>query len=66
MVDLGQRLDLRPVQDPERQADHLQILATRRGGDVPGLCPDVEVDATLQPRYQEMCALIDDALLHSL
>lgn len=54
------------MQDSERQADHLQILATSGGGDVPGLRPDVEEDAALQPWYQEMCALVDDALLNSL
>lgn len=54
------------MQDSEGQANHLQILATSGGRDVPGFRPHVEVDAALQPWHQEMCALVDDALFHSL
>jgi hypothetical protein len=53
------------VQDPERQADHLQVLAARGGGDVPRLGADVEDDGALQPGDEEVGALVDDLLLHS-
>lgn len=63
LVDLGQSLDVWPVQNSQRQADHLQILAARRGGDVARLGAHVEDDAALQPGDQEVRALVDDVLL---
>lgn len=66
LIDLGQSLHLRPMQDPQRQAHHLQVLASGGGGDVPGLRPHVEDDAALQPGNEEVCALVDDGLLDAL
>ena len=63
LVDLGQSLHVGTVQHPQRQADHLQILAAGGRGDVPGLGPDVEDDAPLQPGHQEVRPLVDDLLL---
>lgn len=65
LVNLGQSLHFWPVQHPQRQADHLEILASRRGGDVARLRPDVKYDALLQPGDEEVCALVDDLLLDS-
>lgn len=65
LVYLGQRLDVRPVQHPQRQGDHLQILGPGRGGDVARLGPDVEDDGPLQPGDEEVRALVDDLLLDS-
>ena len=53
------------MQHPQRQADHLQILAAGRGGDVPGFGADVVDDGLLQPGDEEMCAFVDDGLLDS-
>lgn len=63
LVDLGQSLDIWSVQHSQCQAHHLQILATSRRGNIPGLGPHIEDDALLQPRHQEVRALIDDILL---
>ena len=51
------------MQDSERQADHLKILATGRCGDIPGLGANVEDDSSLQPRNEEVSTLVDDILL---
>ena len=53
------------MQHPQRQADHLQILAASRSRDVPGFGADVVDDGFLQPRDQKMCALVDYVLLDS-
>jgi hypothetical protein len=53
------------MQHPQCERDHLQILAARRGADVPRPSPDIEDDCPLQPWYQEMCALVDDLFLDS-
>lgn len=53
------------MEDPQRQADHLQVLGSGGGSDVPRLRADVEDDGPLQPGDQEVCALVDDLLLHS-
>ena len=53
------------MQHPQRQADHLQILAASRSRDVPGFGADVVDDGFLQPRDQKMRALVDDILLDS-
>ncbi len=63
LVDLGESLDIGSVQHSQRQADHLQILATRRGRDVPGFGSHVEDDGSLQPGDEEVSALVDDVLL---
>lgn len=62
LVDLGKSLNVRSVQDTQGQANHLQVLTTRCRGDASGLCPHVEDDGPLQPRDQEVRALVDDAL----
>lgn len=43
----------------------MQILAAGRGGDVPGLGADIIYDGLLQPRNEEMGALIHDCLFDS-
>lgn len=53
------------MQHPQRQADHLQILATGRGRDVPGFGAHVVDDGFLQPGNQEVCAFVDDTFLDS-
>ena len=63
LVDLGQSLHVGTVQHPQRQADHLQILAAGGRGDVPRLGPDVEDDAPLQPGHEEVRPLVHDLLL---
>lgn len=63
LVNLWQGLDIWPVQDSQRQADHLEILAAGGGGNVPGLRAHVKDDAPLQPRDQKVRSLVDDILL---
>lgn len=54
------------MQDPQGQADHLQVLGAGGGGDVAGLGADVEDDAALEPGDEEVRALVDDLLLDAL
>lgn len=65
LVNLWQSLNLGSMQNPEGQTDHLQIFASSGSADVPGLRPDIINDCFLQPRDQEMCALIDNLLLNT-
>ena len=65
LVDLRQLLDLRAMQHPQREGNHLQVLGSGGGADVPRPCADIEDDGALQPGNQEMCALVDYLLLHS-
>lgn len=65
LVDLRQLLDLWAVQHPQCEGDHLHVLGSGGGADVPRSCADIEDDGALQPGDQEMCALVDDLLLHS-
>lgn len=65
LVNLWQRRDVRPVQDSQRQADHLKILATGGCSDIPGLGAHIEDDGPLQPWHEEVSALVDDILLHT-
>jgi hypothetical protein len=51
------------MQYSERQAHHLQVLATGGGGDVSGLGPHIEDDAPLQPGNEKVCTLADNFLL---
>ena len=53
------------MQNPQRQANHLQILAPRGCGDIPRLRPHIVDNRPLQPRNQEMRSLVDHPLLHS-
>jgi len=62
LVDLGERLDLGPVQDPQRQADHLQVLGPRRRRDIPRLCADVKDDVSLQPWNEKVRAFVDHVI----
>ena len=66
LVDLGQVLDFRAVEDTEGQGDHLHILGSSGGGDVTGFGTDIELDGTLQPGDQEMSALANGVGLDSL
>lgn len=50
---------------PQRQADHLQILASRRGGDHPWLGADVEDDCAVQPWNEKVRTLVNDCVLDS-
>lgn len=47
LINLGQSLNLRPVQNSKSQRNHLQILGTSGGGDVARLGPDIEDDGSL-------------------
>lgn len=51
------------MQHSQRQADHLQVLASGGGANVPGSCAHIVDDALLQPRDEEVCALVHDLLL---
>ena len=53
------------MQDSEGQADHLQILGAGGGRDDARLGANIEDDGLLQPWDQEVCALVDDSLLHT-
>lgn len=53
------------MQHPQRERDHLHVLGSGRGTDVPRSCADIEDDGALQPGNQEVCAFVDDLLLHS-
>jgi hypothetical protein len=65
LVNLRQLLDLRPMQHPQRKRNHLQVLASRRCRNVPWPCAHIIHNRPLQPRDQEMCALVDHVLLDS-
>jgi len=62
LINLRQLLDLRPMQHPQRERNHLQILASRRRADIPRPCAHIIHNRPLQPRNQEVCALVDDLL----
>jgi len=53
------------MQHSQRQADHLQVLATGGGADVSRLGSDIVYDGSLQPRNEKMCAFVHDGLLDS-
>lgn len=53
------------MQHTQSQADHLQVLTTRGGGNVAGLGANIIDNSSLQPRNEEVCALVHDLLLHS-
>jgi hypothetical protein len=65
LIDLRQHLDLWPMQHPQRQRNHLQILTARGSADIPWPCAHIIHDRPLQPRNQEMCALVDDSFFYS-
>lgn len=65
LVDFRQLLHLRAMQDSERQANHLHVLATRRGADIPRPRADIKGDGFLQPGNEEMCAFVDDLVRDS-
>lgn len=51
------------MQHPQRQADHLQVLATSSCADIPRLGADIVDDSFLYPRDEKMCAFINHAFL---
>lgn len=65
LIDLRELGDLWSMKHSQGQADHLQVLTSRRRGNVSRLRPNVVDDCLLQPGDQEMCTLIDDLLLHT-
>lgn len=65
LVDLREARHLWTVQHTQCQADHLQILTSSCRGDVARLRANVVDNSSLQPRNQEVCALVDDLLLHT-
>lgn len=65
LVDLRQHPNLRPMQHPQRQADHLQVLGARGGTDIPRLRPDIVHDSLLQPGHEEVCAFVDHLVFDS-
>lgn len=65
LVDLGKHLHLRAVQDPEGQANHLQILTAGGRRNVSRFGPHIVDDTPLQNWDKEVRALVDDFLLHT-
>ena len=63
LIDCRQSRHLGSMQDPQRQTDHLQILATSCRTNVSRLGAHVVDDSFLHPRNEEMCAFIDHAVL---
>lgn len=63
LINLGKLLHNRAVQDTQRQANHLHVLAARRGGNVSGPRAHIKDDAALQPGDEKVRALVDDVLL---
>ena len=53
------------MEDPQSQANHLQILTSGSSRDVPWLRAYIVDDALLQPWNQEMCPLVDNRILYS-
>jgi hypothetical protein len=65
LIDFGEMHDVWTVQDSQRQTDHLQILAARRGTDVTRLRADIIDNRLLKPGHKEMRSLFHDLLLDS-
>lgn len=60
LVDLGESLDLRAVENTKGQRDHLQILGTGSGGNVARLGADIVDNGLLEPRDEEVSSLAHD------
>lgn len=65
LVDGGKLGDLRPVQNSEGQANHLQVLAAGGCGDVSRLGAHIVDNRLLEPGNEEVCAFVDDALANT-
>lgn len=65
LVDRRQLGNIRPVQNSQRQANHLQILTPCRRRDIARLRADIVDNSSLQPRNEKVRALVDHCLLHS-
>ena len=53
------------MQDSQRQADHLQILGSRRRRNIPRLCAHIKNDTPLQPGNEEVCSFANHFFLNS-
>lgn len=53
------------MQHSQSQADHLQILGSGRGADVPGSGSHVVNDALLKPWDEEVSSLTHDLILNT-
>ena len=62
LVNLRQLSNLRPMQHPQRQAHHLQVLGARRCADVSRFGAHVVHYGALQPGDEEVGAFIDDGI----
>ena len=65
LIDLWQELNLWPVQYPQSQADHLQILATGCSGDVSRLRSDIVYNSPLEPGDEEVGAFLNNLYQYS-
>ena len=59
LIDLGEILHIRPMQNTQGQTDHLQILATSCRRDVARFGANIIYDRFLQPRDKEVGTLVD-------
>jgi hypothetical protein len=66
LINGGQLLDFRAVQDTKSQGDHLHILGTSGGGDITGFGANIELDGTLKPRHQKVSTFTDRGGFHTL
>lgn len=51
------------MEHAQGEADHLQVFAASGGADIPGLGTHIVDDGPLEPRDEEMRALVDYAFL---
>jgi hypothetical protein len=58
-------LDIRSMKNPQRQTNHLQILAARCRRNISWLCSDIINDCPLKPWDKEMGSLFDDVFFDS-
>lgn len=65
LIDFRQGLDLRSMQHPQRQANHLQIFTPRRRRDISWFRADIVDDAFLQPGDEEMGAFVHNCIFDS-
>lgn len=62
LINLRQLLNLRPMQHPQRQRNHLQILTPRRCANISRPRAHIIHNRALQPRYQKVRALVHNLL----
>ena len=53
------------MKNPQRQTNHLQILASRGRANIPRFRPHIIDNSFLKPGDEEMCSFLHDLLLHS-